>query len=86
MQYTLGNDNPFTEPAAIKRLRVWIMFLSGAVAMTLWMSIEASNPGTIAQLPSILKDFGMALLTMLRDFADACAADIRNFVNHIGLR
>ena len=81
MQHMLREANAFTEPTVMNRLRIWLMILSGALAIALWMNMEASNPGTIAHLPSISKDFWMDIWAMLLDFADACAADFRDFIN-----
>ena len=81
MHPMLTDDNPFAEQALIKRLRVWLTVLSGVVAIALWMNLEASHPGTMAQLPSILKGLGMAIWTKLFDFAETCATHSRNFVN-----
>lgn len=75
MQYILRAANAVTEPVAIKRLRLGLMMLSGVVAIALWMNMQASN------LSSIPKDLGMAIWAMLCDFANACAADFRDFVN-----
>ena len=85
MQHILRDASILTRPAIIERLRVELVILSCALAIALWMNIEASHPGTIAQLPSSLKDLGMAVWNMFLNFANSCDAALRNFVNRMSL-
>jgi len=81
MQHMLREANAVTEPSIINRLRVWLMILSGALAIALWMNMEASHPGTIAHLPFISKNFCMAIWVRFLDLANAFAAGFREFIN-----
>ncbi len=85
MHYLLTDDNPFTEQATKNRLRVWVTVLSGVVALALWMNLETSHPGTLAQLPSLLTSLGIAIWNMLCHFANACDAWLRDFGNQMRL-
>jgi hypothetical protein len=77
MQSILRAANALTEQAAIKRLRLWLMMLSGVVAIALLINMQASNPSFIS------KDLGVAIGAMLYDFANSCATIFRDFVNGI---
>lgn len=68
----------FSESPNRKSRKIWFAILSSLVGIGIGLRLlEASNPGTIVDLLSILKAIGMAIWKMVCDVAHACAGFIR---------
>ncbi len=79
MPYMQIGAKALAEPTLVKRLRVELLLLSSALAVALWMRIEASTPGTMAHLPFVFEDLLKTIEHVILDVGNACNHGIRDF-------
>jgi hypothetical protein len=81
--YIVRNDEESIELAIRKRRKAWLAILLCAlgIGIGIGMRLVASNPRIIAAAQSALMALGIAIWSVLRDIAQACA-DFMHYVTH----